>query len=276
MLLIKTSCSVYKMKIYIQKVTGMDIHYDNVSKELVLNEKPLGRSTRILKDMKDVIKDQEWVKTVKPERKMYYMFRNIYEDTDKTIIEDNNLRYDITIIPPDMMGDEYIKTQGHCHPCVSGTDVTYPEIYQVLNGQAIFMFEKKEGKQTKTYHIHGKEGDIVILPPGCSHVTINPTDQILILANWVETNFKSDYKPLLKAKGLAYYYIKKDNENEFIKNLAAGKEASELEELMPIDPELIGLKKDEPMYSLIKTPERLAFLTRPQDYGTFFSKVIEQ
>ncbi len=263
------------MKIYIQKITGMDIYYDNISKELVLNGKPLEISIRLLKEMKDVIHDKEWFDKVNPDRKMYYMFRNIHEDSDKNAIEDNNLRYDITVIPPDMMGDEYVKTQGHCHPCVSGTDVTYPEMYQVLNGEAIFLFEKKEGKQSKTYHIHGKEGDIVILPPGCSHVTVNPTDQILILANWVDAHFKSDYRPMLKTRGLGYYYIRKDSESAFISNVN-DKDASILEELRPIDPELIGLKKDEPMYSLIKTPEHLAFLTRPQDYGTFFSKVIEQ
>ncbi|MCK4808550.1 MAG: glucose-6-phosphate isomerase [Candidatus Aenigmarchaeota archaeon] len=263
------------MKIYIQKITGMDIYYDNISKELVLNGKPLNSSIRFLKEMKDVIHDKEWFSTVKPDRKMYYMFRDIHEDADREAAEDNNLRYDITVIPPDMIGDEYVKTQGHCHPCVTGTDVTYPEMYQVLNGEAMFIFEKKEGKETKTYHIHGKEGDIVILPPGYSHVTVNPTDQILIVANWTESRFKSDYRPMLKTRGLAYYYIRKGNESAFISNIN-NKDASSLEEIRPIDPELIGLKKDEPMYALIKTPEKLAFLTKPQDYGTFFSKVLER
>ncbi len=260
---------------FIEKITGMDIHYNNDSKSLILNETPLKKSIRTLKEMKDVIFNKDWLTQVDPERKMYYMFREISKPEDKTTTEEKNLRYDITVIPPDLMGEEFVKTQGHNHPVVSGTKTTYAEVYQVLNGHALFLIESKDGKDTKTTYIYGEDGDIIIVPPNHSHVTINPTNEILIIANWVERNFKSDYKPILKNNGLSYYLIKKDGDRVFIKNPHT-KGNSELTEMKPINPELLGLEKDEPIYNLIRTPEKLEFLTRPQDFEEFFKKVTDK
>ncbi|NOQ55885.1 MAG: glucose-6-phosphate isomerase [Nanohaloarchaea archaeon] len=263
------------MKMFIEKITGMNLHYDNATKDLILDEKPIKKSIRILKDMKDVIFNKEWLNQINPERKMYYMFRDISKEEDRTTTEENNLRYDITVIPPDLMGEEFVKTQGHTHPSVQGTKTTYAEMYQVLNGHALFLIETKDGKDTKTSYIYGKDGDIIIVPPNHSHVTINPTDEILIIANWVERNFKSDYRPILKNHGLSYYLIKKDDKRVFIKNPHA-KGNSELTEMKPINPEVLGLEKDEPIYRLIKTPEKLEFLTRPQDYEILFKKITSE
>ncbi|MBW6461684.1 MAG: glucose-6-phosphate isomerase [DPANN group archaeon] len=262
------------MKMFIEKITGMDIYYDNTTKDLVFNEKPLKKSIRTIEEMKNVISNKDWYNQVNPKRKMYYMFRDISKPKDKTTTEETNLRYDITVIPPDLMGDEYVKTQGHAHPFIPGTKTTYSEIYQVLNGHALFILETKDGKDTKTSYIYAKEGDIIIVPPNHSHVTINPTDDILIIANWVERNFTSDYKPILKNNGLSYYLLKKDGDRVFIKNPHT-KCHSELTEMKPINPELLGLKKDESIYNLIKAPEHLEFLTRPNDFKDFFKKVTE-
>ena len=43
-----------------------------------------------------------------------------------------------------MLGSEYVKTVGHYHPPVPGTDVSYPEIYQVLDGSATYLLQKVE------------------------------------------------------------------------------------------------------------------------------------
>ena len=61
---------------------------------------------RYLNDIKEVLFDQEWAKTA-PNYELYYMYRGLQEK--------DNLRYDITVIPPRMLGEEFTKTKGHYH-----------------------------------------------------------------------------------------------------------------------------------------------------------------
>ncbi|MFQ6072954.1 MAG: glucose-6-phosphate isomerase family protein, partial [Methanosarcinales archaeon] len=59
---------------------------------------------RMLYDMSDVIYDQEWLKGAE-NLELYYMYRDLsLSKKDAQIIKENNLRYDITIIPPRMLG----------------------------------------------------------------------------------------------------------------------------------------------------------------------------
>ena len=52
---------------------------------------------------------------------LYYMYRNVARCEDRRIIERHGLRFDITLIPPGMIGQEYNKTVGHYHPVKPGT-----------------------------------------------------------------------------------------------------------------------------------------------------------
>lgn len=56
------------------------------------------------------------------------------------------LRYDITVIQPVKLGKEYVKTAGRYQPKAPKTDVTYTEIYQVLEESAIYLLQKAGGK----------------------------------------------------------------------------------------------------------------------------------
>ena len=145
---------------------------------------------RHLYDMKDVIYDKKWLKTA-PNLELYYMYRGVKRK--------NGLRYDITVIPGIMLGQEYNKTKGHEHMKPVG------ELYKVLKGKAIYLMQSKEG----VYAIKAKKGDVVIIPPLYSHITINPSKQELKMANWMDETVKSNYKPLMKNKGAYYFYTKK-------------------------------------------------------------------
>ena len=61
---------------------------------------------RSAKQLRDVLYDQDWVKKIK-DFPVYYVWRGIKKEGE--------LRYDITIIPPKMLGKEFPKTKGHEH-----------------------------------------------------------------------------------------------------------------------------------------------------------------
>lgn len=221
---------------------------------------------RMLFDMEDVIYDRDWLKGA-PNIELYYMYRELsLSKNDALLMKEHGLRYDITIIPPLMLGCEYVKTAGHYHPYVPGTDTTYPEIYEVLGGEAHYLIQKpeKEGIADAVL-IKACEGDKVIIPPGYGHLTINASNKVLKMANWVARDFESLYEPV-KVKGGGAYFMLDDG---IVKNPAYDT-VPELRLLEPTNIKELGLQKNREMYGLVRDIGKLGFLTEPLEYGWVF------
>jgi glucose-6-phosphate isomerase len=167
---------------------------------------------RFLRDMESVVYDREWLKTAgNPE--LYYMYRDLKEK--------DGLRYDITIIPPQMMGREFVKTKGHEHIGSFG------EIYIVLEGKGIYLIQKyspskkeKEEKIEDVRAIAAEKGDIIVIPSYYGHVTINPSSETLKTANWISPHCCSSYQLFEEKKGACYFALKNpaSQELEWLKN----------------------------------------------------------
>ncbi|MFP4006134.1 MAG: glucose-6-phosphate isomerase family protein [Candidatus Hadarchaeia archaeon] len=224
---------------------------------------------RRAKDMEEVIIDKEWLKRNR-ETELYYMYRDLWKKGDKETIERNNLRYDITIIPDEKMGEEYVKTKGHYHPEAS-EGVTYPELYAVLEGKAHYILQKVvKGKLEDVVLIRAETGEKALIPPGYGHITINTGDKPLKMANWVDSTFDSIYGDMLNLEGGAYYEL---TTGEFIEN-ENYESVPELREAEPTVISDLGIEKDKDMYSLIDNPENLKFLSEPQSYKSVFEDII--
>lgn len=165
-----------------------------------INLKDKTPNTRKLSDMKAVLLDQDWAKNAE-DAVLYYMYRGLEEK--------DGLRYDITVIPAKNLGSEFVKTKGHNH---SGN---YGELYMVLEGEAIYLVQKgDENKIVDVYAVKTKRGEAVAVPAGYGHVTINPKNVELKMANWVSKNCKNDFSLFEKAQGACYYYT----ETGWVKN----------------------------------------------------------
>lgn len=149
---------------------------------------------RFLNEIKTVLYDKKWLKTAS-NFEVYYIYRKVKEK--------NGLRYDITVIPPKMLGKEFVKTKGHYNIG------NYGELYKVLAGEGFFLMQKEEnGKILDVYYVKAKKGDYVSIPPLYGHSTINPCSKILKVANWISKKCGWDYKSIEKKKGMCYYYLK--------------------------------------------------------------------
>ncbi|MFP3879364.1 MAG: glucose-6-phosphate isomerase family protein [Dehalococcoidia bacterium] len=147
---------------------------------------------RYLNDMKMVLYDKAWATTAS-NFEVYYMERGLEEKDD--------LRYDITTIPPKMLGQEFVKTKGHYHIGA------FQELYIVLEGKGIFLMQKKgEGKIQDVYYVEAKKGECVLVPSFYGHVTINPASKTLKMGNWISKQYKADYESIAEKGGFAYYY----------------------------------------------------------------------
>jgi glucose-6-phosphate isomerase, archaeal len=150
---------------------------------------------------------------------LYAMFRDLAKSpADRWWLNTNGLRYDITVIPPRKICGEFVKTKGHYHtanPAGHG----FPEIYEVLEGRAHYLLQRED--MTDIVLVDATAGDVVVVPPGYGHVTINPTiNQTLHMANIVSGRFESDYRKYVEGKGAAYYELA---DGTFVKNRSYGK-----------------------------------------------------
>ncbi len=224
---------------------------------------------RMLFDMKNVIYDRDWLSSSK-NIELYYMYRELSQGKkDALLIKEHGLRYDITVIPPRMLGCEFVKTAGHYHPIVPGTQITFPEIYEVLSGDANYILQKPAGEGIEdVILIKAGTGDKVIIPPGYGHLTINASNKILKMANWVARDFESIYKPIEEKCGGAYFILDKG----MVKNTRY-EHVPEIKFLEPSNLKEIGLQKSKEMYGLVRDLKKLEFLTKPHEHEWVFEKV---
>ena len=259
-----------------------------MKKTIKFGDKIIEPSIRKLSDISDVVYDTKWLDgMLKNSRKgdidLYYMYRDLaLNDLDRKVMQENNLRYDITIIPALEMGTEYVKTLGHYHPPVPGTGVSYPEIYEVLEGSAHYLLQKSghvahndvqgeldvSNEITDVILIEAKKGDTIIIPPNYGHITINPSEDELKMANFVSDKFSSVYREIGEKHGGAYFELVggKLIKNENYENLP------KIRKMKPISENVLGSGS---MYYIIREdPGKLEFLNNPQEYTHFFERIL--
>lgn len=180
-------------------IYDLPIKIEIVSNGLLVDDKMHHPTIRTFDQIKDVLRNKE-CPAPKQGTELYYMFRKVYSVA--------NIRYDIVFMPARFLGDEYNKTHGHYHP-VAEKGLSYPEIYQVLKGEALFLLQKKNVDYFEVLYVSAKTGDVLLIPPNYGHVSINESDdKPLILANIVYDKFESLYGEYTSSNGATFYYTK--------------------------------------------------------------------
>lgn len=214
---------------------------------------------RMLHDMDDVLYDQEWAKGIE-NLELYYMYRDLFlSRRDGDLFVEQGIRYDITIIPPLMLGCEYVKTAGHYHPLVPGQIVTYPEVYEVLEGEATYLLQKEDLSDVVV--VRARAGDKVVVPPDYGHITINESNKRLKMANFVAREFSSIYDPIKERGGGAYFLT----EGGFVENPSC-EDAAPLREIEVPKVKALGLSRNREIYPIGREKGKLDWLVRPQDH----------
>jgi len=202
---------------------------------------------------------------------LYFMYRDLARsDADWQWLHAHNLRYDLTVIPPRDLCGEWVKTKGHYHP-ENPAGVGYPEIYEVLEGEAHYLLQSRS--LSDVVLITAAKGDVVVIPPGYGHITINPSkNEILSMANIVSTAFESEYGEYESNHGAAYY------------ELASG-EIRKNPHYPPVPEARILPPKTGrgdhrickgPLYDLIGNSSAVEFLNYPEKYLAVFEILLKE
>lgn len=246
-----------------------------VDNKLKLDQSLVGGdySSRKLYDIKDVLASTE---NLDGNRDLYYMYRDVHLPADEGKIRDHALRYDMTIILPGMIGEEYTKTLGHYHPDKEGQKISYPEVYEVISGRAFYLLQKPKrtelgfdfGTIEEAYLVEVKAGEKAIMPPDFGHITINMDSEPLVMSNWVCADFQSDYTEVKNYQGGCYYLVKEGDSYKAVKNEKYSS-VPELKITTPRELEQFALKFGQPMYQTgIDKVDKLKYLESPEDYQT--------
>jgi glucose-6-phosphate isomerase len=233
-----------------------------------MNLNKLKPDTRHLQDIRDVVYDKKWLKTA-PNWELYYMYRDWAEsEKDYMKIIQHDLRYDFTILKPKRLGKEFNKTLGHDHPLVPGTSITYPELYEVIDGKAIFLLQdSREDAIRDIFAIKANKGDKIIILPNYEHLIINIGKKELKTSNWVARSFSSNiYKPFKLRHGFSYYALKGLFKIKWAKN-PLYKSIPKLRFEKPNKfCNQFYIFPNQPIYKLLENPSKLDFLKNPQKY----------
>lgn len=205
-------------------------------------------SVRNFSEMNDVLMKRQ---TVHHDYPFYFMFRSI--------IQKEGLRYDITLIPTKNIDGEYAKTYGHYHP-IAEDNLTYPEIYQVLDGTALFLLQKLRNDETVDVIVtYGEKGQVLLIPPNWGHTTINPSkNNMLVLSNLVSDSFESSYAKYKENRGAAYYFTDfglEQNPNYIIRSTEK-KKADQINFKY-------GFECSDLLKEFVANPDRFEFLKKP-------------
>ncbi|MGB9868182.1 MAG: glucose-6-phosphate isomerase family protein [Bacillota bacterium] len=138
----------------------------------------------------------------------YWMYREVCSEEHRDLLRRHRLRFDVTVLDAIMLGSQFNKTYGHYH-AEALPGMTYPEVYQVIYGRALYLLQRPERDRPDVVEdfiaVMAAPGDVVVVPPGYGHVTVNVGNGPLVMANLVEMSFLSHYGPFRTLAGAAYY-----------------------------------------------------------------------
>lgn len=211
---------------------------------------------RKIGDLESVIFDKKWLERSKKNSAAYLMYRGL--------MERSGLRYDVTIMPFRSFGQELPKTLGHYHSFVGSTKYRYPEIYEVLEGKAIFFFQKLlSDRIKKVFIISAKKNDKIIIPPGYGHIIMNLGPRTLKTSNLSASESCSDYSLIEEKGGCIYFALKSRRKIEWIKNKKYGefpvpeyRNASDLEQPFLADQKLADFQENISKFEFLKNPSK--------------------
>jgi glucose-6-phosphate isomerase len=215
---------------------------------------------RRLEEMREVLYDQDFAKSADPSQPVYCVHRDIPFSRSRCDLSLAELRYDVTLIPPMRLGQEYPKTYGHYHSVGPG-GLAYAEVYEVLQGTAHVLLQKIEREKViDLYVVEGHPGDKLVVPPDHGHVLINPGEQLLATGNSVSRRCAADYEFWRRRKGGACYEV---FERRFVKNPTYG----DIPEVKMKTPHNSFSKEFRLTDLLLRNPSDFLFLIDPLAYA---------
>jgi glucose-6-phosphate isomerase len=163
-------------------------------------------AVRRLADMRDVLAEPVGRRGRHAE---YRMLNGVRRPEDHGL-DGLGLRYELTAMRGRPNGWEAAKSLGHVHVSPPGSAVGYPEVVEVLHGEAGFLIQDlsltEEGPRSRrAWLVRARAGDWVVLPPDLAHVTIDLGAGPLVFSDVIDRRARGLYGGVAAAHGFGWY-----------------------------------------------------------------------
>jgi glucose-6-phosphate isomerase len=194
--------------------SGFFLHFDPLTLQIQSGDGlKFKRTTRYGREVKDVLCFPDGVKPDEPVYMMDILSQAPAEI--QTALDRFRLTYSLVIMPPGKIGREFVKTTGHYHPPIPGTNLGYPEVYTQLFGNLFLVLQRRSGTNPHKiidYRIvEMTPGFVITIPPNYAHCLVNATEEPALMAGLYGKDFKADYTLTRTRHGLAYYLLNGGN-----------------------------------------------------------------
>lgn len=205
----------------------------------------------------------------------FRFYQGIHMESDLPVFLSHSLRYDITYLLPGLMGTERKKTTGHFHKLLPGKPVSHAELYEVLQGTALYILQpiedmKAAGEDTPVKEIllvQVEAGSKIVVPANCAHCTVNLGKGPLIFSNLVLSTGSNEYGNISKRHGMGVYIKEEDGLPAIVANPEYDLSTTKIIVAAVKPQDSLGTAAGLPVYAdFIRHPEKFAYLRDPSLY----------
>lgn len=197
---------------------GFDIEADVNNMNFNYGKSSFGPITekRKLEDIRNSLSDPK----AKGPEIVYSIAMDVGKKEHREDLVKRNLLYGAMIFGKGQVGIEPIRSQGHVHAISASCNASTPEVYEIWSGEAIiYMQEYDKDEPGRCIAVKAKAGDVVIVPPGWAHSTINANPEYeMTFGAWCVRDYGFDYVGIRSHVGVAYFPIVTEGKISFIKN----------------------------------------------------------
>lgn len=244
--------------------TGLNISFDEKTLEYVYPDDVFGPESAEQRPLTAILHSMV-NKNVTGPNIVYSIAMDVGKKTDRVDLLERELLFGIVDYANGSIGTEPIKSQGHIHAISKACQMSTPEVYEIWSGEAIiYMQETATDDPGRCFAVRASTGEVVIVPPGWAHCTINASKtERMLFGAWCVRDFGFEYADVKAHNGLAFY-PKFDLEEQIIWEKNPNYREATLIEKGPREYSEFSIDSKLPIYRQYEeAKDRFDFVVRP-------------
>ncbi|MBC8139553.1 MAG: hypothetical protein H8F28_27045 [Fibrella sp.] len=223
-------------------------------------------------DLLAVAREPDAISKASMPQTLYHVYRNVR--TTEAMHEEvtrRGLCYTLMVLRDGTIHDtpEWVRTRGHTNSLAPGTNLPYPEIHELLHGEAcLYLQHGVTDGVDDVVILPLRAGDKAVVAPGWASLLANVGAEPLVVGTWRMGDCHTEHTELVAQGGMAHFLVRGGNGTPLFEANNRYKVVPEPRIAAPKELPDWGLTRAEPLLAAFhRSPESLRCLLRPQDFA---------